>query len=54
MRIADPQVVRDYLSKELEDDRLVQMSLADVEAIGIHCSPMGIIPKITGLGNGAS
>ena len=45
MRIADPQVVRDYLSKELEEDRLVQMSLADAEAIGVHCSPIGIIPK---------
>ena len=45
MRLADSQVVRDYLSKELEEDRLAQMSLAQAEAIGVHCSPIGIIPK---------
>ena len=54
MRIAYLQVIRDYFSKELEEDRLAQISLAEAEAIGIHCSPIGIIPKKTCLENGAS
>ena len=45
MKIADPQVVREYLEKELEEGRIVQISPAEAETMNVHCSPMGIIPK---------
>ena len=39
MTIADSQVVREYLSNELEEDRLVQMSLAEAEALASTAAP---------------
>ena len=50
MKISDPQAVTAYLANELVENRLVQMSATKAEAKGIHCSPMGLIPKRTGLG----
>ena len=45
MRIANFQAAEAYISKELEEDRLVQMTPEEATAFNIHCSPLGIIPK---------
>ena len=45
MTVDNPQVVSDYIAEELASDRLVKLSLEEAESLGIHCSPIGIIPK---------
>ena len=45
MTVDNPQVVSDYIAEELAADRLVKLSLEEAESLGIHCSPIGIIPK---------
>ena len=41
-----PQVVQDYLDKELEAKRVIKVgSLERALQLGIHCSPFGVIPK---------
>ena len=54
MKIADLQAVRAYLTNELEEDWLLQMSPAKMEAINIYHSSMENIQKRTSLGNGTS
>ena len=43
--VKDPLVVSEYLDTELRLNRLVKLSEKEAEEIGIHCSPIGIIPK---------
>ena len=38
-------VVSEYLAKELHLNRLVRFPRSKAEALGIHCSPIGVIPK---------
>ena len=45
MKIADPQVVTDYLRAERKANRVIVMSAEEVTALGVHSSPIGIIPK---------
>ena len=45
MKIADPQVVMDYLRAEREANRVIVMSTEEATALGVHSSPIGIIPK---------
>ena len=45
MVIKDPSVVSDYLHTELRLNRLVKLSNKEAGELGIHCSPIGIIPK---------
>ena len=45
MRITEPQVVSDYIRDELQAGRLVELTETEAEAWGVHCSPIGIIPK---------
>ena len=41
-----PEVVRGYLDKEREAGRVVAVGSAEqAEALGVHCSPFGVIPK---------
>ena len=41
-----PQVVQDYLEKELEAERVIKVGgLEKAWQQGIHCSPFGVIPK---------
>ena len=47
MRITYSNVVRAYLSKELEEDRVPQMYPAEVEAISIPCIPIGTREKVS-------
>ena len=45
MSIDNPQVVSDYIAEELTTNRLIEFSVEEAESLGIHCSPIGIIPK---------
>ena len=45
MKVADPQVVTDYLRAEREANRVIVMSLEEATELGVHSSPIGIIPK---------
>ena len=45
MAIKDPSVVSEYLHTELSLNRLVKLSNKEADELGIHCSPIGIIPK---------
>ena len=45
MAIDNPQVVSYYIAEEQAANRLVKLSLEKAESLGIHCSPIGIIPK---------
>ena len=38
-------IVSEYLDTELRRNRLVKLSKSEAEAMGIHCSPIGVIPK---------
>ena len=38
-------VVSEYLAKELHLNILVRFPRSKAEALGIHCSPIGVIPK---------
>ena len=40
-----PEVVTDYLLQELRLGRLIRLSEAEANLSGIHCSPIGVIPK---------
>ena len=44
MKVADPQVVTDYLRAEREANRVIVMSLEEATELGVHSSPIGIIP----------
>ena len=44
MKIIDRQAVRAYLTKELEEDRVVQMTLSEVEAIQCSLQSHGNYP----------
>jgi len=43
--VQHPQVVRDYLKEELAQNRVVQFPKPAAEQLGVHCSPIGVIPK---------
>ena len=45
LKIADPQIVSDYIQTELVAQRLVELTLQEATALNIHCSPIGMIPK---------
>ena len=45
MPIKNPEVVSDYIAKELSAGRLVELSAEEAASLNIHCSPIGIIPK---------
>ena len=45
MKIAEPQVVLDFIGEELQAGRLVELTEAEAAALNVHCSPIGIIPK---------
>ena len=45
MWVKDEQVVTEYIKKEVEADRLITLPTAEAARLGIHCSPLGIIPK---------
>ena len=51
--IKDPLVVSEYLDTELCLNYLVKLSDKEAEEIGIHCSPIGIIPKKISQVNGS-
>ena len=40
-----PQVVSDYLLEELALNRVTQIPAVTAQAVGIQCSPFGVIPK---------
>ena len=40
-----PQVVKDYLDKEVASGRLWEVGSVEAAAMGVHCSPFGVIPK---------
>jgi len=43
--VQHPQVVRDYLKEELAQNRVIQFPKPAAEQLGVHCSPIGVIPK---------
>jgi len=43
--VQHPQVVRDYLKEELAQNRVVQFPKPAAKQLGVHCSPIGVIPK---------
>ena len=43
--VQHPQLVRDYLKEELAQNRVVQFPKPAAEQLGVHCSPIGVIPK---------
>ena len=45
MPCSNSEVVDEYLSEELKLNRLVRLSGAEATKAGVHCSPIGIIPK---------
>ena len=45
MKGDNPQAVADYLKAELEANRLSRLSRAEASTIGVHFSPIGVIPK---------
>ena len=48
MRSAEeqPQVVQAYLDKEVDEGRVWDVgSVEEAAAMGVHCSPFGVIPK---------
>ena len=45
MTIDNPQVISDYIAEELAADRLIELTPEVAESLGIHWSPIGIIPK---------
>ena len=45
MAIDNPQVVSDYIAEELAANRLIELTPGAAESLGIHCGPIGIIPK---------
>ena len=45
MKGDNPQAVADYLKAELEANRLSRLSKAEASTIGVHFSPIGVIPK---------
>ena len=40
-----PEVVSEYLHQELLQQRLVKLTEEEAKLAGIHCSPIGVIPK---------
>lgn len=40
-----PEVVSEYLHQELLQQRIVKLSEEEANSIGVHCSPIGVIPK---------
>ena len=45
MAVSNPQVISDYIAEELAADRLIELIIEEAKNLGIHCSPIGIIPK---------
>ena len=43
--INNPSVVTEYLDTEVRLNRVVKLSREEADQAGIHCSPIGIIPK---------
>ena len=43
--VQHPQVVRDYLKEELALNRVVRFPKPAAEQLGVHCNPIGVIPK---------
>jgi len=43
--VQHPQVVRNYLKEELAQNRVVQFPKPAAKQLGVHCSPIGVIPK---------
>ena len=50
--IWESSVVSDYIRDELSAGRLVELAEKEAAEWNVHCSPIGIIPKKTSLGNG--
>ena len=45
MPCPNPEVVDQYLSEELRLNRIVKLTKEEAARAGVHCSPIGIIPK---------
>ena len=41
MKIAQPQVVSDYIGEELQAGRLVELTEAEAAALNVHCRQVG-------------
>ena len=42
---SNQSVVAEYLRTEWQLKRLAKLSMCEAKAMGIHCSPIGVIPK---------
>ena len=45
MPCPDASVVDEYLRREMSLNRLIKLNKQEARSLGVHCSPMGMIPK---------